>query len=306
MFKQLTLSLLLLNLFTATSYPMAAANPITRQAAKELFKKGIEKGTTALHWAIAAGPCWNEAKKLHTSASSLKKQAEENTELFLIAAGQETIAAQWVREELKKQRFADWEKIALRAGSFWGSLDNLSGDQLLSYPEEQIEMIIENESALNSPSDELLNSRGSLIHEMTHLQKRHGQKQCALALSMPGITHIVWNKVFNSVKTPYSNFWISNSFKMMTGLSKLFINMGALWMCKYLHEKEADEGINEIDVLEAKIRYFKKKSELVENAKKADWKKSIKFALDPHPHPLKRAQRFEERTAQLRAAQQKI
>lgn len=296
---------------TTASYPMAAVNPVTRQATKELLKKGIEKGTTALHWAIAAGPIWEPIISMLWTHKEFKKRLEFMKGTDDYAGFKEE--QKWIREELKNQGFKNWDQVILWPGQKWAANSLLPMEpQYLIYPYRKINKMLAGERF-----EKLNVERGSVSHEKTHLEQYHPEQLAALRILMPFITHAAWNKIFTTSKFNNS-FGLKNFFKMVTGWSKLQINLIGIWLLEYLHEKEADEGtIDDPIVLEAMAEHF--------NSREAKYKKhglnEGMLLVDVHPHPLNRAKRFEERanellteqykagqlrTALLRASQQKI
>lgn len=306
--KKLILGLSFLSLAPSSCYPMAAASPATKRIATELLKKGIEMGSTALHWAIAAGPCWEPIVSQLLSWERQQKIKEMHKKLSNSPYYEKE--RNWIRQELKAQGFKNWDSILLMSSDDW-AVQLLSGTQVLAYP-------FKLRTALEDNNIEKLNShKGSLSHEKTHLEKHHYEKSLGLAITIPFVTHVVWNRIFTTSKFN-SNFALRNFFKIITGLSKAQINLMSIWFLKYWHEKEADEGvINDPIVLQAYSEFFKAAEQ---KYKRKGWTEGMLFA-DVHPHPLKRAQRFEERanelltkqyvdgqkrTALLRAAQQKV
>lgn len=321
MIKKLTLSLLLFNLFSATSYPMAA-NPITRQAAKELLKKGIEKGATVLHWAIAAGPLWSEAWQ--RGGYSDDKGLEEEIALCEHNFLNRNVKSEkyWIREELKKQGFKNWENIRIVPYVEWSCFRRGLKEQILLYPAGDINQSMGwlfGLKKLLCLEDKNVHEkmRGYLSHEKAHLEQRHSEQKLVLCITLPFIMNEICKKICTPFRNSFDNsFVIKNFSKIITGATKYMLSSAALWSVGYLHEKMADEGIiNDPKVLEALAHDFKRDAAILKAAKEYQNYSSISFGshwlhlhriVDCHPNPLKRTKRCEERAAQLRAAQQKI
>lgn len=286
--KKLIVVLSFLSLAPSSCYPMAAANPATKRVATELLKKGIEKGTTALHWAIAAAPCWTPI---------IERLLGNQNDLELMSYSEHDFKKEqhWIREQLKIQGFKNWNNVILKPSDHW-SVFSLWNTQSMCYPHNELKDILENDF---KKTDVHI---ASLAHEKTHLEKHHYEKSLGLAITIPFVTHVVWNKIFITSKFS-SNFEFRNFFKIITGLCKAQINFAGVWFLKYLHEKEADEGIvNDPIILRAKAQFFEK----LELEYKKNGITEVELLLDIHPHPLNRAKRFEKRAVQLCAAQQKV
>lgn len=317
---KLTIALSLVSLFTSSTNPMAAANPVTKRAAMELLKKGMEKGTTALHWGISVVPFWETARDLYfdvlrshhrvVARKQLLEQGKAYKELDV-----ETKIENWLRDELKKQGFTNWQTVHFIPYLMW-SAESFSDKQFITYPASEVKKIVNEmnnteENSLigkintyfgytngNKPhinEDDYNVARGSLSHEKTHLEEGHYEKIMALNVVMPFITHIAWKKLnpipMPNISDPKLMFLFKNLSKIITGFSKFSITSFACWSLAYLCEKRADEGI--IDdplVLEAFAVSVAGTPRL--------W--------DVHGHPANRVRKLQERAAQLRAAQQKI
>lgn len=292
---KLVIGFSILVLFTYSAYPMAATNPAVKRVGMEYLKKGIEKGTTALHWTIAAGLAWEPIISKLLSHSEFKKRLEfmKGTDDYSGFKEEQ----KWIREELKNQEFENWNNVVLWPGHRWAAYSFLPLEQqFIMYPYRKIKKMLTGERP-----EKINVEKGTLAHEKTHLELYHSEKLMALRIAMPFFTHAAWNKIFTTSK--FNSFGLKNFFKIITGWSKLQINLAGIWFLEYLQEKEADEGvINDPIVLEAMAEYY--------NSRESKYKKhgidEGMLLVDIHPHPLKRAQRFEERAAQLRAAQQKV
>ncbi len=314
MFKKLVLGLAMLGICSSAIHPMApAAAKVTQSLVKEYLKKGIEKGATCLHWAIAAGPCWGFSAEGLSSYDRLKNNAKIFAEKFpdFVEAEEVPKKDAWIRQELKSQGYNDWETVEIISSSQFAATSCFNKKAILYDGPQVSEAFSEQNSALHrikeyfgiAKSDSYNEMRGILSHEVGHLKNHHIEKGIMLGLTMPFITHALYKKMFGSIKTPAfinSNFGLRNSLKIMSGISNLAVNAFALWSFRYLAEKEADEGvINDTQVLEAVAQSMRKHA-ASKSTKQNIWQSQFESLVDPHPSPLNRAQRFEERAAQLR------
>ncbi|CAN5216283.1 hypothetical protein BH09DEP1_BH09DEP1_3710 [soil metagenome] len=306
-----------------SAYPMAAANPATKRVAMELFKKGIEKGTTALHWGIAAGPCLVFAGKFLMSSPLFNSEKEKTANMLkrmhpAAAKEYEKELHQeevWLRQELKKLDYQDWETVELARGIGCAASGIL--DKKRIYYEHLIgEAKAECDSSLHALKvrlglanyDKYNQVRGILCHEIIHLENHHTEKIIATGISLPILTHLMYQKIFNFKNLPgASSFGLRNTIKVATAIPKLIVNLSGLWLGSYLAEKEADEGIiNDPIILDAEAKSMREHSHTLEKRKNKSWESYLKNLFDVHPDPLKRAQRFEERANNLRTEQLKI
>lgn len=313
---KLLLGLFIVGLIPSHCHPMIA-NQAAKRVGVELVKKGIEKGTSALHWAIAAGPCWIFPVEYLISLNKPgRKEWIEEIQIRASAQSREKFQKNelWIRNELKKLGYADWNVVELFPGPGCGAT-NLLHKKLIQYDELIDQAMDEQNSYFHSlrvrfgfaQNEAYHRARGVLGHEVAHLEKQHIERFMISAMTLPFITHFLCQKMAISKKPSNFTGALGNTLKIARGIPKMIINLAGLWYCSYLAEKEADEGVeNDPKVLQAMVRLMTDHSRTLEETGNISLKNRLDIALDVHPHPVKRAQRFEERAAQLRAAQQKV
>lgn len=302
--------------FTPSIYPMAAANPVTRRAAKELLKKGIEKGTTALHWAIAAGPSWlfaGTAPLLYLLPEEILMPHKK----ILQDHGFET----WMKNELSNQGMKEtdtlvfnpvFEEMKFAGYSFFNKKMLIYSWTNLLFAQHAIMLAKDQNKGsfddlystilnANSERDSSLRSlepnelRAILSHEKIHMEKKHAEKYFALGIVTPFLTHFLGKKI---VSKPVG--FLKN---MISAITKLGINSSIFWYAVHSGEKQADEGVvNDIEILDGAASLFYHLADIEARTPKS-WLHSILHVVDAHPDSLKRAQRFEERANELRLAE---
>jgi peptidase M48-like protein len=296
--KNLFILTLILSLgFSSNSYPMAG---IASYFTKECLKKAVEKVTTGLHWTIAAGPIWRDIADRLIDYEKIKKQQE------------------WIRQELKSLGHSNWETVNLVPCSEFAA----SGDfrtQTLYYCYSRIteayneqhpfykQLPLLNWICKPFETKEKYNEvRATLSHEISHLKSNDAEKRMAIGFMTPFITHLVSKKIANLASIPITNFALRNGFKILSGFGKSVINMLPAWAYLNFAEKNADENIvNDIEVLEGAARLFRSYAEYESHPdftaiQNAIIRKRLIKLPDPHEDSLKRAQRFEERIAELK------
>jgi Peptidase family M48 len=323
MFKKFLLVLAFFTLHPLSLHCMTA-NPIARMTAKELLKKGIEKGTTGLHWAIAAGPFWGfglQSLVGYPFFESLVDQKRNSLKNIMPWVEQE--GEKWIKKELKGQGMKDVENLLLdpnydefnfsgvgflnkkKLGYSLPTLVSAAGAIYLDIKNHDhgngfdilVDHILDRELR-SFPKDISLNElRAVLSHEKVHIENKHVQRAIAAALLAPILTHYSVNKIFSkSVSAKPFSFFRT----MASAFTKLGINAMLFWSVVNAGEKEADEGVvNDVEILEGAAKLFNRMAES-EVAFKDEWFYRVARFLDPHPDALKRAERFEERANELR------
>jgi hypothetical protein len=297
-----------------------AANAATRVAGKELLKKGIEKGATALHWAISIAPNWYYASRILSAPERLQNQSkqmmEEKKQIYELMYGQEADILfdktlhehkSFLQQELQSLGYQNLDTIDFVPFSAFATIANFN-TQKLSYDFDTIEDISKN-TLENSHNFGYL--KAVLSHEMGHLAYQHTKKEFFLNLILPFATYSVQKNILSSFKTPQS-FSMRNGLKIALGMANLGTNMLAIWAFRCLAERDADEAVvNDPKVLKGMAEVLNYNAKLRDEFERTlDTKNLLMFKLQwlckPHPHILTRAQRFEERAAQMHAAEQKV
>ncbi len=325
MFKKYVILSLGTIAFGSPSTMMPMAGKITPVLAKEYLKKGVEKSTNFMNWAIATLPVWAMGTaKLYTTTAHIeriKNKEEAEKEIFRkdqvdkIWNDKEKKEA-WIRNELKELGYQEWESLVLADSSSgrFGVASNFKS-KILTYDFDEVSQAYEQyNSWLNkhdkfsdlAKCDKLNEIRGTLSHEKTHLEKMHPEKMILLAFSIPVATHLLGKKIFGPQNSSWlnSHFVLKNSLKLVTGINKLVINLTALWAAVYFAEKEADEGVvDDVAILEAMAKEMREDGTDLEKRIQNDEELRFRYLVDRHPSPFKRAARFEARAAQLKKQQ---
>ncbi|CAN5124663.1 hypothetical protein BH09DEP1_BH09DEP1_3840 [soil metagenome] len=298
-----------------SAYPMAAVNPATKRIAMEYLKKGIEKGKTALHWGIAAGPCW-----VYAGVAPLPYLLPE-VSMPLKKTLSDRDFESWIKNELSNQGMKETETLVFNpvfeemnfAGysffdkkMFTYSWTNLLYSQLAIMQEKyqkkcSFDDLYSTILNTNSERDNTLKYlepnelRAILSHEKIHIEKKHAQKYFALGIMTPLITHFLGKKI---VAKPVG--FIKN---MISVITKFGVNSSIFWYAVHSGEKEADEGVvNNLEILDGGASLFYHLAG-IEARNPKNLLSSIVHFVDPHPDSLKRAQRFEERANELRVVE---
>ncbi len=303
------------NSFTALlllSYASIAIS-MDRNASNGFLKNMLRKGSIGLQWANAAGPCWafsiSQLAAYHHQKNNAKDLALKYPEL----AAENQKKEAWIRQILKSNDYKDWETVDIQQSSEFSAVTNFNKKMILCDGGDISEAYDEQNSLRNSikkhfgmEKKELYNEvRGVLSHETTHLEKHHPEKGIILGLTMPILTHQIVNRMLGLNKVPnLLNAKPKIGLKIFSCASQLALNVSTLWTFLNLAEKEADEGVvNDVQVLKGAANHMRKHA--AKKAEKKDMWSKFTALVDTHPDPLQRAQRFEERAAQLEAKENK-
>lgn len=317
---KLVIGFSILVLFTYSTFPMTAANPVARKVAMEYLKKGIEKGTTALHWGIAAGP-----PLLIGGVTTLPYFLSDEISMPLKKMLPDHGEEHWIRNELKKQGMKEVDSLifnpVLEEMKFAGY--SFLNKKIFTYSWSnlglaQTDILIENNRKAGSFDDlysTILNAyserdlsfkflkpneiRATLSHEKVHIEKKHAERIFACGVIAPFFTHFLGKKISHAAKP------ISFARSMLNAFLKLGVNTSLMWCVMNNGEKEADEGVvNDLEILDGGASLFYHLAAIEAKTQK-NWLERILHLIDPHPDTLKRAQRFEERASELRVEQLK-
>jgi peptidase M48-like protein len=324
--KNLTIPALILGLgFSGNAYPMAG---IAAYFTKESLKKAIEKVTTGVHWGISVGPIWGNYAYILTQFEKEKKniRAEDPFEIN----GKYPLGDRWYTKEkylekIKKQEEWIRQELKLLGYNNWKTVDLVPFLSFITFGDFRTKSLFYDKHAIADANDEQCPSnkqfsilnwifskpvenkkekynelRAILSHEISHLTNNDSEKAMVIGATMPFITHLISKKIASLANLPIPNFALKNSLKILSGIGKLGISYASNQVYWNFAEKKADENvINDIEILEAAARNMRKNASLPDT-KNLSWQERFWRLIDVHEDSLKRAQRFEERIAELK------
>jgi hypothetical protein len=309
--------------FSTNIHPMAW---IAANLSKECLKKAVEKVTTGLHWGISAAPILFETLVLTQTENAKRNIRAENEEYFrAFLMGNKLHTKQecrekikekeeWIRQELQSLGYSDWKTVDLvpyfQFAAFSVPTKSLFYDMLKiveAYNEQHPSgQLSELDKLIKNRKEKYNELRASLSHEMSHLENNDSVKAMSIGFTMPFITHFLSKKIATLTNLKITNFALKNSLKVLSGFGKLAINVFPIWAYSSYAEKKADENvINDIEILEGAARIHKEyaKYESYADTKNLTLQERLRKLIGTHEDSSKRAQRFEERIAQLKKSQ---
>jgi hypothetical protein len=318
--RNLLIPLLILGLgFSSTTHPMAW---VAAHFTKESLKKIIEKGATGLHLGIAAGPFLVDIANQLIVCEKIKKNIQDGKSYSGRTYSKEELEEnkkhqEWIRQELKSLGYSNWEKVVLVPCLAFAAAGDFK-TQLLFYDKFKVSDAYNEQNAfykklsllnwISKPFETEYNElRGSLSHEISHLKNHDTEKALTIGFATPFIIYLGSKKIMSLANLAISNFALRNGLKIISGFGNLVVSKLSEWGYSNFSEKNADENVpNDIEILKGSARKFKKYAEL--EKKYADeiheinlsWYERLIKLPDTHEDHSKRAQRFEERLAQLK------
>lgn len=279
---------------------------VQKYASKSCAQIILQKTMSQLDKAISILPIWvYAAYKNYNLTSDMISRPDASPEVV-----------QFTKEELKRQGFADWEKISIKKGKRFAALHN-PFIYAIEVENDRMQLALKNPNfcdhykqgiTINYDSPAYLTAvRAILGHERGHLESFDVIRKNIAAFAIPLSIHYSFNKLpFNLVQ----NVNAKALLKMPLAFSKLM--MSYYLIQAYIRHREwaADEAIpNEPDLLLATASDFEARDYVNKEIKKISDSESSAFKnvcnnfeqkyFDTHPTHQGRIQRLKERAKQL-------